>query len=59
MLPTKALEKNISLYVKLEYLNPLGSVKDRLASAIITAAETSGDLKPGQTVVESTSGNTG
>src|SRR5215203_5800824 len=49
----------INLFVKIEAFNPLGSVKDRLALGIIEAAEKSGDLKPGQTVVEATSGNTG
>jgi cysteine synthase A len=49
----------IDLYAKLEAFNPLGSVKDRLALGIIEAAERSGALKPGQTVVEATSGNTG
>ncbi|MBT6328227.1 MAG: cysteine synthase A, partial [Kordiimonadaceae bacterium] len=47
------------IYVKLESMNPGGSVKDRLAKAIIEDAETSGALKPGQTVIEATSGNTG
>lgn len=51
--------KGINLYVKVEAFNPLGSVKDRLALGIIEAAEKSGALKPGQTVVEATSGNTG
>ncbi len=51
--------KGINLYVKIEAFNPLGSVKDRLALGIIEAAEKSGALKPGQTVVEGTSGNTG
>ncbi|MFO1185761.1 MAG: cysteine synthase A [Bauldia sp.] len=49
----------VNLYVKVEAFNPLGSVKDRLALAVIEAAEKSGELKPGQTVVEATSGNTG
>ena len=49
----------IDLYVKIEAFNPLGSVKDRLALGIIEAAEKSGELKPGQTVIEATSGNTG
>src|SRR5689334_11246722 len=49
----------VNLYVKAESFNPLGSVKDRLAIAVIEAAEKSGALKPGQTVVEATSGNTG
>jgi len=48
-----------TIYVKAEFFNPAGSVKDRLAIAIIEAAERSGALKPGQTVVEATSGNTG
>jgi len=51
--------KGVNLYVKSEAFNPLGSVKDRLALGVIEAAEKSGDLKPGQTVIEATSGNTG
>ena len=51
--------KGINLYVKVEAFNPLGSVKDRLALGVIEAAEKSGALKPGQTVIEATSGNTG
>jgi cysteine synthase A len=51
--------KNINLFVKIEAFNPLGSVKDRLALGVIEAAEKSGELKPGQTVIEATSGNTG
>lgn len=47
------------VYAKCEYFNPLSSVKDRLAIAIIEAAERNGTLKPGMTVVEATSGNTG
>ena len=50
---------HVNLYVKIEAFNPLGSVKDRLALGVIEAAERSGELKPGQTVVEATSGNTG
>src|ERR1051325_5630687 len=50
---------NVNLYVKIEAFNPLGSVKDRLALGVIEDAEKRGDLKPGQTVVEATSGNTG
>ncbi|MFL5489693.1 MAG: cysteine synthase A [Gemmatimonadaceae bacterium] len=50
---------NVNLFVKIEAFNPLGSVKDRLALGIIEEAERSGALKPGQTVVEATSGNTG
>jgi cysteine synthase A len=49
----------VNLYVKVESFNPLGSVKDRMARAIIEDAERSGALKSGQTVVEATSGNTG
>ena len=49
----------INLYVKAEYFNPASSVKDRLAFSIIDEAEKQGILKPGQTVVEATSGNTG
>ncbi len=51
--------RGIDIYVKFEAFNPAGSVKDRLAVNIIEAAERSGALKPGQTVVEATSGNTG
>ena len=50
---------NSKLYVKIEAFNPLGSVKDRLALGVIEDAERTGALKPGQTIVESTSGNTG
>src|SRR6202045_2131229 len=49
----------VTMYVKCEFFNPLASVKDRLAIAIIEDAERRGALKPGQTVVEATSGNTG
>jgi len=49
----------VNLFVKIEAFNPLGSVKDRLALGVIEAAEQSGQLKPGQTVIEATSGNTG
>jgi cysteine synthase A len=49
----------VNLYAKIEAFNPLGSVKDRLALGVIEAAEASGALKPGQTVIEATSGNTG
>ncbi|WP_171103472.1 PLP-dependent cysteine synthase family protein [Ruegeria sp. HKCCD7255] len=51
--------EGVDIYVKFEAFNPAGSVKDRLAVNIIEAAERSGALKPGQTVVEATSGNTG
>src|SRR5206468_9040111 len=50
---------DVNLYVKVEAFNPLGSVKDRLALGVIEEAERTGKLKPGQTVVEATSGNTG
>jgi cysteine synthase A len=50
---------HVAMYVKCEFFNPLSSVKDRLAIAIIEDAERSGALKPGQTVIEATSGNTG
>ena len=50
---------HVNIFVKVEAFNPAASVKDRLALNIIEAAERSGDLKPGQTVVEATSGNTG
>lgn len=49
----------VAIYVKCEFFNPAASVKDRLAIAIIADAESRGTLKPGQTVVEATSGNTG
>src|SRR5271170_5820456 len=48
----------VDLYVKIEAFNPLGSVKDRLALGVIEAAERAGELRPGQTVIEATSGNT-
>lgn len=51
--------EHVELYVKAEYFNPAASVKDRLAISIIEEAERKGTLKPGQTVVEATSGNTG
>jgi cysteine synthase len=55
----KLAPAGIELYVKVEAFNPLGSVKDRLALGVIEDAEKSGKLKPGQTVIEATSGNTG
>jgi cysteine synthase len=55
----KLAPPTVRLFVKVEAFNPLGSVKDRLALGIIEAAERSGALKPGQTVIEATSGNTG
>jgi cysteine synthase A len=51
--------KHVTIYAKCEFFNPLSSVKDRLAIAIIEDAEQSGALQPGQTVIEATSGNTG
>ena len=50
---------HVDMYVKVESFNPMASVKDRLAYAIIKDARDSGALKPGQTVIEATSGNTG
>ena len=50
---------NAKIYGKLEYLNPAGSVKDRIARAIIADYEAAGKLKPGDTIIEPTSGNTG
>ena len=55
----KLAPEGIELFVKVEAFNPLGSVKDRLALGVIEDAERSGALKPGQTVIEATSGNTG
>jgi len=49
----------VSVWVKLESMNPMGSVKDRMANAVIERAEATGELRPGQTVIEATSGNTG
>lgn len=55
----KLAPEGVEMFVKLEAANPGGSVKDRLALSIIEAAERDGSLKPGQTVIEATSGNTG
>jgi len=51
--------EDVHVYVKLESMNPMGSIKDRMAQAVIEQAEASGELRPGQTVIEATSGNTG
>lgn len=55
----RVVPDNVTIYAKVEAFNPAGSVKDRLAFAIIDDAERRGTLKPGQTIVEATSGNTG
>lgn len=55
----KLAPKGVNIFVKIESFNPMGSVKDRLALGVIEAAEKNGELKPGQTIVEATSGNTG
>jgi len=55
----KLAPPGVDLWVKIEAFNPLGSVKDRLALGVIEDAERTGKLKPGQTVIEATSGNTG
>jgi cysteine synthase A len=55
----KLAPAGVNVYVKVESFNPMGSVKDRMARAVIEDAERSGALKPGQTVIEATSGNTG
>ena len=55
----KLAPKDVNVYVKIESFNPTGSIKDRMARAIIEHAEERGELKPGQTVIEATSGNTG
>jgi len=55
----KLAPAGVNLFVKVESFNPMGSVKDRMARAVIEDAERSGALKPGQTVIEATSGNTG
>ena len=51
--------RHVNIYAKVESFNPMGSVKDRLALGVIEDAERKGELKPGQTIVEATSGNTG
>lgn len=56
---TRLAPAGVNLYAKVEAFNPMGSVKDRMALGVIEAAEASGALRPGQTVIEATSGNTG
>lgn len=55
----KEAKLNAKILAKLEYFNPAGSVKDRIAKGIIDEAEATGALKPGATIIEPTSGNTG
>jgi len=55
----KLAPEGVNVYVKVESFNPMGSIKDRMARAVIEHAEKTGELQPGQTVVEATSGNTG
>lgn len=55
----KLAPSHVNLFVKVESFNPMGSVKDRLALGVIEDAERRGELKPGQTIVEASSGNTG
>jgi len=55
----KLAPAGVNIYVKVESFNPMGSIKDRMARAIIERAEATGQLRPGQTVIEATSGNTG
>jgi len=56
---SKLAPPGVNVYAKVESFNPMGSIKDRMALAVIEKAEQSGELRPGQTVVEATSGNTG
>jgi len=55
----KLAPQGVNVYVKIESFNPMGSIKDRMARAVIEHAEKTGALQPGQTVIEATSGNTG
>jgi cysteine synthase A len=55
----KLAAAGVNVYVKVEAFNPMGSIKDLMARAVIEHAERSGALQPGQTVIEATSGNTG
>lgn len=52
-------DNNVNIFAKLEYLNPGGSIKDRIGLEIIESAEKEGLLKPGYTIIEATAGNTG
>ncbi|MEX0732090.1 MAG: cysteine synthase A [Aquisalimonadaceae bacterium] len=56
---SKLAPPEVNVYVKVEAFNPMGSIKDRMALAVIEDAERNGTLQPGQTVIEATSGNTG
>src|SRR5436309_2304464 len=58
-LPRLSPKRGVQLYAKLEGANPTGSIKDRVALAMIEAAEASGELEPGRALLEPTSGNTG
>ena len=58
-LPRLSPKESVRLYAKLEGQNPSGSIKDRIAKAMLDAAEASGELEPGRKLLEPTSGNTG
>lgn len=55
----KELQLQANIYAKLEFMNPAGSIKDRVAKAMLEAAERDGKIKPGDVIIEPTSGNTG